>query len=1373
MIKKKTNYNIGLDIGATSVGFSAIDQNYQPIKLKGKTVIGARLFKEGQTAAERRGYRTTRRRLRRRKWRLALLEEFFDPYMAQLDPMFFARLRESNLSSKDVHKQFTKSLLFPERTDHAFYNEFPTIYHLRYHLMNDDRKFDLREIFLAIHHIVKYRGNFLNSTPVSRFSTDKIDFDADFVVVNEAYATIDPINLFEINIDQVTKIAEILLNNELSNLDKQKQVSKFLVSVTGDKPKDKVNLDIAKQFSKAILGYKFDLAKVLKITANDKNKWKIQLSDENIDQTLDELTSELNEQQLSILNILVKLYSQLTLNDIVPSGMTLSESMIKKYDDHCKHLAMLKEYAKHLDRQKYQKIMETYAEYVGNSRKNTGTSSLDDFYKVVKRNLDDSKLGKQILNLIDEGQFMPKQRTNQNGVIPYQLHLKELDTIVKMQSKYYPWLAELNPNIKRQSRAKYKLSELVAFRIPYYVGPLITERDQHKTSNADFAWMVRKEQGKITPWNFDQKVNRMESANKFIKRMTTKDTYLIGEDVLPDHSLIYERFKTLNELNMLRVNGHKLSVGQKQDIYYDLFKKHKSITSKRLSNYLITKEMPTKPIITGLSDPNKFNSSLGTYIDFEAIFNDQINQPEKQNDFEKIIEWITVFEDKNILKAKLKELTWLTEKQIDSLTTKRYRGWGRLSNKLLTKLKDEKGRSVIDLMWSTQATFMEIINKPVFAEQIKNYNQDHLQDQDYETVLADAYTSPQNKKAIRQVVKVVDDIVRAAGHAPKFISIEFAREDQRSSRTTSRLNQLKQVYESTAKELVKNDKVRHELGEVKDLTDRLYLYFTQLGRDMYTGEPINIDDISSRYDIDHIFPQAFMKDDSLDNKVLVRRETNNGKSDNVALDLFGAKMKPFWKKLRDHRLISRKKYDHLTTNSNSIDKYKANGFINRQLVETRQVIKLVANILANRYSSDGTKIIEVKADLNHQMREGLDLYKNRDVNDYHHAVDGYLSAFVGQYLYNRYPGLQSYFVYGEYQRFFDTQRSQHFKFNRFNFLYDLLVNEEDLIVNKQTGEIIGSKKELINQIRRVYGFKYMLISQEAYTNSGAMFDQTIYPATSNKKLIPIKKDRSTNIYGGYSGNKDTYMSIISIHKKGENQYKVVGIPVRSLAKLNALEHNNQSLYLSELHQVIRERTAKIKTSRKTGEQTKKYLNFDIVVPKVMYRQLVIDHNDKYTLGSSTYQYNARQLVLSTKSMKILAVDYAKTTESLEKQNDNLVFVYDEILDKVDKYMPLYNKNKFRAGLHAGREEFMKLPISSKYQGSKKISDGKLDMIHEILVGLHNNAATGNLKSIGIKTPFGQLQSQSGITLSKNSVLVYSSPTGLFERKVKLENLTEQ
>ncbi|WP_295730772.1 type II CRISPR RNA-guided endonuclease Cas9 [uncultured Limosilactobacillus sp.] len=1358
-------YSVGLDIGTTSVGFSAIDKDYKPIKLKGKTVIGANLFKEGETAAERRGYRTTRRRLKRRKWRLALLEEIFDPYMAEVDPTFFARLKESNLSPKDSRKQFTNSLLFPKRTDSSFYEDFPTIYHLRNHLMKGKEKSDLREIFLAIHHIVKYRGNFLYNMSVDDFNTDSVDFSQDFSAVNEAYLQLDPIKLFQLNKDNIEEVSHNLLDNGMSNLDKQKTIAKLLFVKSEDREANKANNIIVKQISKAMLGYKFDLASVLKVITEDKSKWKISFGAENIDEVLEDLITDLNEQQLEILNILLKLHSQIALNDIVPSGITLSKSMIQKYNDHKEHLKILKKYAKSLNRESYRKIMDAYAAYIGNDSVKKATQ--EDFYKAIKRQLNDSELASEINELIANNKFMPKQRTNQNGVIPYQLHLKELNQIIKNQSQYYPWLAELNPNKARRRKAKYKIGELVAFRIPYYVGPLITEEDQQKTSDADFAWMIRKGEGKITPWNFDEKVDRMASANKFIKRMTTKDTYLLGESVLPDHSLLYERYKVLSELNIVRVNGHRLNIGLKQDIYHDLFEKHKRVTKKQLVNYLESKGFPANPIISGLSDPARFNSSLATFIDFRTIFGSKINDPDK---FEKIIEWITIFEDKKILKEKISEEKWISDSQITELLAKQYRGWGRLSMKLLSEFKDQNGNSIIDLMWNSSKTFMEIINEPVFAEQIKNENQDQLKEEDYKSILDDAYTSPQNKKAIRQVIKVVDDIVSAAGKAPKFISIEFAREDQSSRRTQSRLTQLKRIYESTAKELVQNERVRKEFGNIKDLDDRLYLYFTQLGRDMYTGEIINIDEISSRYDIDHILPQAFIKDDSLDNKVLVSRAINNGKSNNVPLNLFGNKMKPFWDKLKDHRLISKRKYEHLITNPDTIDKYRANGFINRQLVETRQVIKLAANILSSRYSDAGTQIIEVKANLNHQMRKSFNLYKNREVNDYHHAVDGYLSAFVGQYLYNRYPALQSYFVYGKYQRFFDQRVKTNLKFNHFNFLYDLTSSDQETIVNKSTGEIIGKQSELISQIKRVYGLKYMLISQETYTNSGAMFDQTIYPAKSNKTLIPIKSGKPIQIYGGYSGNKDAYMSIIRIKGKKEDKLKVVGVPMRALTRLNKLKKQDYDSYLEGLYRVLAETTAKVQTNRRNGQKKKEYLQFDIVIPKINYRQLIIDGQLKYTLGSSTYQYNARQLVLSNNSVKILATDFTKSSDTIEEQNEQLMYVYDEILNKINQYLPLYDKNKFRTGLKKGRDKFEALPVLPVYDGAAKKGEGKVEVLRNILMGLHDDPATGNLKSIGIKTPFGMLQSPKGILISKNAKLIYDSPSALFQRELRVSDL---
>lgn len=217
--------------------------------------MGVTLFSEGQTAADRRGFRTTRRRLSRRKWRLKLLEEIFDPYMAEVDPTFFARLKDSNISPLDSNKKFQGSLLFPEKKDTNFYDEYPTIHHLRDKLMNEDKKFDLREIYIAIHHIVKYRGNFLKNTPVSSFNTSNLDLKANLEVINELYSEKN----VSINTENVDQVEKLLLDFDIRKLDKQKQVKELLIDKVSDKEVLKLNKQVADQFAKAIIGYKIKL----------------------------------------------------------------------------------------------------------------------------------------------------------------------------------------------------------------------------------------------------------------------------------------------------------------------------------------------------------------------------------------------------------------------------------------------------------------------------------------------------------------------------------------------------------------------------------------------------------------------------------------------------------------------------------------------------------------------------------------------------------------------------------------------------------------------------------------------------------------------------------------------------------------------------------------------------------------------------------------------------------------------------------------------------------------------------------------------------------------------------------------------------------
>ena len=123
-----------------------------------------------------------------------------------------------------------------------------------------------------------------------------------------------------------------------------------------------------------------------------------------------------------------------------------------------------------------------------------------------------------------------------------------------------------------------KIEKLFSFRIPYYVGPLRTGNGE----NSKFAWAERKSTEKIYPWNFENVIDVEQSAENFIRRMTNKCTYLIGEDVLPKDSLLYSKFMVLNELNNLRLDGQKISVELKQKIYRDVFCRSRKVTQKNL-----------------------------------------------------------------------------------------------------------------------------------------------------------------------------------------------------------------------------------------------------------------------------------------------------------------------------------------------------------------------------------------------------------------------------------------------------------------------------------------------------------------------------------------------------------------------------------------------------------------------------------------------------------------------------------------------------------------------------------------------------------------------------------------------------------------------
>lgn len=249
------------------------------------------------------------------------------------------------------------------------------------------------------------------------------------------------------------------------------------------------------------------------------------------------------------------------------------------------------------------------------------------------------------------------------------------------------------------------------------------------------------------------------------------------------------------------------------------------------------------------------------------------------------------------------------------------------------------------------------------------------------------------------------------GHNPQNIVIEMARENQITgygrNKSNQRLKRLQDSLKEFGSDILSKKKPSYVDSKVENShlqNDRLFLYYIQNGKDMYTGEELDIDHLSD-YDIDHIIPQAFIKDNSIDNRVLTSSAKNRGKSDDVPSIEIVRNRKSYWYKLYKSGLISKRKFDNLTkAERGGLTEADKAGFIKRQLVETRQITKHVAQILDARFNTKrdendkvirDVKVITLKSSLVSQFRKEFKFYKVREINDYHHAHDAYLNAVVG------------------------------------------------------------------------------------------------------------------------------------------------------------------------------------------------------------------------------------------------------------------------------------------------------------------------------------------------------------------------------------------
>ena len=118
-------------------------------------------------------------------------------------------------------------------------------------------------------------------------------------------------------------------------------------------------------------------------------------------------------------------------------------------------------------------------------------------YKEIKKLLKDAQKEdenvQKILTSIENETFLPKQLTASNGVIPNQVHAREMKKILSNAENYLPFLTKKDETGLSVSE---RILKLFTFQIPYYIGPT----SENSGKNGGNGWVVRREDGQVLPW---------------------------------------------------------------------------------------------------------------------------------------------------------------------------------------------------------------------------------------------------------------------------------------------------------------------------------------------------------------------------------------------------------------------------------------------------------------------------------------------------------------------------------------------------------------------------------------------------------------------------------------------------------------------------------------------------------------------------------------------------------------------------------------------------------------------------------------------------------------------------------------------------------
>lgn len=1421
-------YYLGIDAGTNSVGWCVTDKNYNIVKKQSKHLWGSRLFDEASTAEVRRQNRSNRRRLARRRWRINMLQDIFKDEITKVDPYFFDRLNNSALHKEDVEGPLKNCeiRLFNGNnyTDKQYKNKYKNIYCLRKDLLeHTDEKFDIRLIYLALAHMIKYRGNFLKEGQLNKINNDSNELIKLFTELDNAITKVNEgdeekqkhSSSYDVDGLKAEKIINIFKKISSISLlkDNEMNVSNAPFANLNKKSLHAIILSV-------INGGKVDLEKLFDLSIDDLGDTKISVcfSDENfINNILPTLPMLIGNDRAEVINKAYEIYNFRVMKNILKNANGLSEAFVDIYNIHHSQLNVLKYLIKTYARKEYQNFFktfdgDTYPNYVGSNNskgvviRKAHSTKLDNLYKKVKTILnsfdkakvsdEDKKKIEEINNSIENQTFLLKANSSANGVLPYQLNENEMRIIIESQGKFYPFLLEKDKDFNDSNKQEYKLISILKFKIPYYVGPLTKREKENKSVNR---WCVYKDNSfnsGIKPWNFNDIVNKEKTEQEFINSMKKTCTYLLGEPTLPKDSIIYSLFMVLNEMNNWLIDGENIKVEDKEYLFNNLYFKDKNINLKKIKDVLKRKYHREISVCSKGSgsevEKEDIHSSMSSYVDIKNIFNsdiikfvdDKLIFANNIEFIEDIILHIVALEDKFTLKEYLSQLN-LSEEQISQLSKLKYRDWGKLSKAFLCDIKTDivenktaeiYSKSILDLLFETSDNLMQIYstenktNVYDFKEQVRKRSEEYtgFSSNSIETFIDEQPTSPAVKRTMRQCVKIICELkhILNIDHFDSYF-IECTRHEGEKKRSVSRKKQLQDLYKSAKLSAVELDK----FTDTELQSKKLFLYFLQNGKSVYSGESIDLDNLEN-YDIDHIIPQAKVKDDSINNIVLVEKNLNNKKQDTypfINAGIMTEEGKNVVEFLYRHKFFSKIKRDRILR-LKPLTEQELVGFVNRQLTMTDQSVIGIRNLI-DFIEAGKSKIIYSKASNVSDFRKVFGFIKVRDLNNLHHANDAYLNVVVGN-VYNKV--FSSNFSEKEFRERESTYAQTKIDVEHL-FMQDQCIPYTGTKVwfapHRNPDKSLDEKGSTLEVVRKYMNYNDPMITRMVRTQPGFMSKISLHTAKEGNAMFPIKSKHPYNSknwkikYGGYSDLTAPYFILVkSKNEKGKMQFSLENIP---------------TIYAVNM---------------KTSQEKEKFLaqNLGLIEPEIIIPKLLINtklklRNEKsYSVCAFTGKSGKTLVIvnLSELHMKLEKQKYFKSITKLlgtnlpTGQKKDLTKYIDNGNDDIDDGKTVISKDKNLEFLNYLLEDVFERPCYKYFPGISSVFDkirSAKDKFIELSTLKQAQTITEIVKLVGTTRELSNLEQMSlaknagsktiNKILNPGTQIIFTSTTGFYQNVI--------